>query len=267
MIRDITIGQYYPADSAIHRLDPRVKFTGTIVYIAALFIVRSYGFLICLAALIFIAALSKVPVKFMAKGLRAVLIIIILTSLLNIFLTGETVIWQWGILHITSEGIRTSIIVISRLIMLIMGASIMTLTTTPAKLTDGIEKMFGPLNKLKVPVHDVAMMISIAIRFIPILLKETDMIMKAQMARGADLDDKSLVKKIKALVPMLVPLFVSAFRRADELALAMDSRCYHGAEGRTHMKPLRYEKRDAAAYIIIFAFFVFIIVMRAAFGW
>ena len=267
MLKDITIGQYYPADSILHRLDPRVKFIGTIVYIASLFIFHSWGYVLGTIFLISMICLSKVPFSFMVKGLKAVWILLIFTMLLNMFLTQGEVVWSWSFLKITKEGIRTAAKMAIRLVYLIIGASLMTLTTTPNKLTDGMESLFGPLKKIHVPVHEIAMMMSIALRFIPILMEETDKIMKAQMARGADFESGGLLKRVKAMVPLLVPLFVSAFRRANDLALAMEARCYHGGEGRTQMKPLKYEGRDWAAYLILAVYLGVTIAIRVIFGW
>ncbi len=267
MIRDITIGQYYPAESILHRLDPRVKFIGTIVYIVSLFVFDSWGYILGAAFLIAMILLSKVPFSFMVRGLKAIVILLIITMVFNVLLTPGNVLWQWGILRVTTEGLLLAGKMGSRLIFLILGASLMTLTTTPTKLTDALEKLMGPLKKIHVPVHEIAMMMSIALRFIPILLEETDKIMKAQMARGADFESGNLIKKVKAMVPLLVPLFVSAFRRANDLALAMEARCYHGGEGRTQMKPLRYLGRDRAAYAILALYLAAAIVLRIMLGW
>lgn len=257
MIRDITIGQYYQADSVLHRMDPRVKLFATFAYLVSLFIVTNYiGYLLAIAFLLFAIALSKVPIKFMVRGLRSIIVLMMFAVIFNLFLTpGEVVCSFWKI-EITKEGIYSAAKMGARLILLIMGSSVMTLTTTPNNLTDAMETSFRPLKLIKVPVHEIAMMMSIALRFIPILVEETDKIMKAQMARGADFESGNLFKKAKALVPLLVPLFVSAFRRANDLATAMEARCYRGGEGRTKMKPLKYVKRDVIAYIIILAYFV-----------
>ena len=266
MIRDITIGQYYPADSLLHRLDPRVKFAGTVVYIVSLFFCRSWGYLAAALFLMCMIVLSKVPFKFMIRGLRAILFILLFTMVLNIFLTPGTILWQWKAFKITEEGLRTAFVMAVRLILLILGASVMTLTTTPNKLTSAMETMFRPLKKIGVPVHEIAMMMSIALRFIPILLEETDKIMKAQMARGADFESGGLIKRVKAMVPLLVPLFISAFRRANDLAMAMEARCYHGGDGRTQMKPLIYTRKDYIAYAVLAVYLVVIILLRAVWG-
>ena len=262
MIREITIGQYYPADSVLHRLDPRVKFIGTLVYIVSLFICKSGGYILAAAFLACMILLSKVPFRFMIRGLRAILFLLVFTMVLNTFLTPGTILWQWKVFHITKEGLRLAGVMAVRLIMLILGASIMTLTTTPNKLTSGMETLFRPLKALHVPVHEIAMMMSIALRFIPILLEETDKIMKAQTARGADFESGGLFKRAKAMIPLLVPLFISAFRRANDLALVMEARCYNGGEGRTQMKPLVYTRRDHLAYVVLFVYLAAIIVLR-----
>ena len=263
MLRDITLGQYYPADSVIHKLDPRVKLFATMIYIISLFCFK--GIAALFAATIFLIAVirvSKVPFHFMVKGLKTIMVLMIITALFNLFLTpGEPLVTFW-IFKITAEGIKSAALMTIRLVYLILGTSIMTLTTTPNQLTDGLEKALMPLSKIGIPVHAIAMMMSIALRFIPILIEETDKIMKAQMARGADFENGNLIQKVKNMIPLLVPLFVSAFRRADDLAMAMEARCYNGGEGRTKMKPLRYMKRDHLAYVIVFAYFVVILVCR-----
>ena len=263
MIKDITIGQYYPAKSILHRLDPRVKFVGTIAFLISLFVANSlWGYLLATAFLAVVIVLSKVPVKFMMKGLKPLFFIFILTVAFNLFLVPGKVVVQIWILKITEEGIRQAIKIGIRLIYLFMGSSVMTLTTTPNQLTDGLEKLMRPLNKIKVPVHEIAMMMSIALRFIPILMEETDKIMKAQIARGADFESGNLIKKAKNLIPLLVPLFISAFRRADDLAMAMEARCYHGGDHRTSMKPLKYQNRDIMAYLILLVYLIADIVLR-----
>mgnify|MGYP004529412657 FL=1 len=263
MIKDITIGQYYPAKSILHRLDPRVKFVGTIAFLISLFVANSlWGYLLATAFLAVVIVLSKVPVKFMMKGLKPLFFIFILTVAFNLFLVPGKVVVQIWILKITEEGIRQAIKIGIRLIYLVMGSSVMTLTTTPNQLTDGLEKLMRPLNKIKVPVHEIAMMMSIALRFIPILMEETDKIMKAQIARGADFESGNLIKKAKNLIPLLVPLFISAFRRADDLAMAMEARCYHGGDHRTSMKPLKYQNRDLMAYLILLVYLIADIVLR-----
>ncbi len=266
MLKDMTIGQYYPADSLLHRLDPRVKFIGTLVFVISLFLVENYGYLICTGFLIFSVIISKIPVRYLIKGLKPILFLLIFTALLNLFLTQGEIIWQAGVFKITKEGIRTACLMAIRFTFLVLGASLMTLTTTPNKLTDGLESLLSPLAKIKFPVHEMAMMMSIALRFIPILLEESDKIMKAQMARGADFESGNLINKAKSMIPLLIPLFVSAFRRASDLALAMEARCYNGADGRTHMKPLRYTGRDCAAYAVLFGYLGVLIVLKILFG-
>ncbi len=257
MIRDITIGQYYPTDSVIHKLDPRVKLVGTIVYIISLFVFRSWvGYVLATLALAAVIKISKVPFKFMIRGLKAIVVLLLITVIFNLFLTpGETLIQIWK-LRITKEGVVTAVLMIFRLMYLIIGSSVLTLTTTPNHLTDGLEKGLNPLKKIKVPVHEISMIMSIALRFIPILLEETDKIMKAQMARGADFESGGLIKKAKNLVPLLVPLFISAFRRSNDLAMAMEARGYRGGDGRTKMKPLIYKNRDKIAYGVIALYIV-----------
>lgn len=249
MLRDITLGQYYQTDSVIHRLDPRVKLVTTICYIISLFIVENLtGYAIAGLFLILVIKLSKVPFRFMIRGMKAILFLLLIAVVFNLFLTPGEVIFSYWKLKITKEGIRLALFMAIRLCFLIMGSSVMTLTTTPNNLTDGMEKLLKPLKLFKVPVHEIAMMMSIALRFIPILLEETDKIMKAQIARGADFESGNLIKKAKSLVPLLVPLFISAFRRANDLAMAMEARCYRGGDNRTKMKPLVYQKRDRLAY-------------------
>ena len=262
MIRDITIGQFYPADSCIHKMDPRVKLFATMIYIIALFAFKGFlGLGIITVFLVAVIKISKVPFKFMTKGLKAIVILLLITSVFNLLATpGDVVFWQWGSLQITDKGIINSVVMTIRLVYLILGTSLMTLTTTPNQLTDGLETALKPLNKINVPVHSIAMMMSIALRFIPILIEETDKIMKAQMARGADFEKGNLLQKAKNMVPLLVPLFVSAFRRAEDLAMAMEARCYNGGDGRTKMKPLHYESRDCIAYAVVLGFLALVIV-------
>lgn len=249
MLRDITLGQYYQADSVIHRLDPRVKLVATMIFIVSLFIADNFmGYLLGGLCLFCVIRLSKVPFRFMVKGMKAMTVLLVVAVVFNLFLTpGEPVLSFWR-LTVTGEGIRLALMMTVRLVFLIIGSSVMTLTTTPNHLTDGLEKLMGPLKVLHVPVHEVAMMMAIALRFIPILLEETDKIMKAQIARGADFESGNLLRKVRAMVPLLVPLFISAFRRANDLAMAMEARCYRGGEYRTRMKPLVYHRRDRIAY-------------------
>jgi len=263
MIRDITIGQYYPAKSILHRLDPRVKLMGTLLYLVSLFLFSSIsGYLITTLFLAIVIYLSKVPLSYIVKGLRPIIMLLMITVIFNLFLTrsGDVLFHAW-IFTITEGGLRTAVYMAIRLIYLIIGSSLMTFTTTPNELTDGIEALLYPLNKVHVPVHEIAMVMSIALRFIPILLEETDKIMKAQIARGADLESGNMIQKAKSMIPILVPLFVSAFRRANDLAMAMEARCYRGGEGRTKMKPLRYEKCDYAAYLIVIVYVVAVVLI------
>lgn len=255
MLRDITIGQYYQTESVIHKLDPRVKIGGTLLYIISLFLFENvWGYVLAALFLGLVIKLSHVPFRFMVRGMKAILFLLLLTLVFNLFLTpGEVLVSFWK-LKITKEGVIMAVRMALRLSFLIIGSSIMTLTTTPNNLTDGMEKMMRPLKIFKVPVHEVAMMMSIALRFIPILMEETDKIMKAQIARGADFESGGLIKRAKSLVPLLVPLFISAFRRANDLAMAMEARCYRGGEGRTKMKPLVYRRRDYLAYLVIAAY-------------
>ncbi|WP_026657255.1 energy-coupling factor transporter transmembrane component T family protein [Butyrivibrio sp. AC2005] len=255
MLRDITLGQYYQTDSHLHRLDPRVKIVATLVYIVSLFVVDNFiGYLIAAAFLLAAIILSKVPPKFIFKGMRAIYFLLLITMVFNLFLTpGEPLFSFWKI-NVTKEGVKIAVMMGVRLVFLITGSSIMTLTTTPNQLTDGLESLMNPLKKLHVPVHEISMMMSIALRFIPILMEETDKIMKAQMARGADFETGSLIQRAKSLIPLLVPLFISAFRRANDLAMAMEARCYRGGEGRTKMKPLIYHVSDYAAYLVAAAY-------------
>ncbi|MCR5469032.1 MAG: energy-coupling factor transporter transmembrane protein EcfT [Lachnospiraceae bacterium] len=264
MLREITLGQYYPADSVIHKLDPRVKLVATLVYVVSLFLFKGVvGFAVITAFLVLAVKLSKVPFLYMIKGLKAIVILMILSALFNLVLTpGINPVFVLGPIKVYPEGVRMAVLMLIRLSYLIVGTSIMTLTTTPNQLTDGLETGLAPFSKIGVPVHAIAMMMSIALRFIPILIEETDLIMKAQMARGADFEKGNIIQKAKNMVPLLVPLFVSAFRRADDLAMAMEARCYTGGAGRTKMKPLRYGKADALAYIVLFAFLATVIVLR-----
>ncbi|MDD3367351.1 MAG: energy-coupling factor transporter transmembrane component T [Lachnospiraceae bacterium] len=257
MIRDITLGQYYQAESPIHHLDPRTKLISTMLYIVSLFLMKNFiGYIVVLVFLGTVIKISQVPLKFILKGMKAIFMLLLITVFFNLVLTpGDTAISFW-IINITWQGIRTAAFMAARLALLIVGTSLMTLTTTPNNLTDGLESLLGPLKKIKVPVHEISMMMSIALRFIPILLEETDKIMKAQIARGADFESGNLIKKIKSLVPLLVPLFISAFRRANDLAMAMEARCYRGGEHRTKMKPLAYHKQDVYALILVVVYMI-----------
>ena len=254
---DVVLGQFYPSDSVIHRLDPRVKLISTLCFIISLFLIRNLiGYIIVTVFLAVIVIISKVPFRYVLKGMRGILILMLITVVFNIFLTPGQVLVQWGKLKITVEGVRLSVQMVVRLSYLIIGSSVMTLTTTPNNLTDGLESIMRPLKVFHVPVHEIAMMMSIALRFIPILLEETDIIKKAQMARCADFESGNFIARAKNMVPLLVPLFISAFRRANDLAMAMEARCYRGGDGRTKMKPLIYRKKDALAYAAVAVFMV-----------
>jgi len=256
MLRDITLGQYYQTESVIHRLDPRVKIAATLFFIISLFVFEHpIGYAVAALFLAVSIKLSKVPFKFMVKGMKAIMFILLFTVIFNLFLTpGEPLFTVWKI-TVTKEGLKVAVLMAVRIVFLIIGSSVMTLTTTPNNLTDGMEKMLRPLKVIKVPVHEISMMMSIALRFIPILMEETDKIMKAQIARGADFESGNIIKKAKSLIPLLVPLFISAFRRANDLAMAMEARCYRGGDNRTKMKPLKYKKRDFIAYLVVLAYF------------
>ena len=246
MLKDITLGQYFPADTVVHRLDPRTKLLAVILYIVALFNARGVvTYAIMAAVLAASVLLSHVPFKSLTRGLKPVYIIVAFTAVMNLFFTAGTPVADvWLLRHVTVEGIVSAVQMILRIVLLIMGTFLMTYTTSPIALTDGLESLLSPLKKLRLPIHELAMMMSIALRFIPTLIEETDKIMSAQRARGADFESGNLLQRAKALIPLLVPLFVSAFRRADELATAMECRCYHGGEGRTKLHVLRYETRD-----------------------
>jgi energy-coupling factor transport system permease protein len=253
MLSNITMGQYYPVDSKVHRLDPRVKLILTIVFIVAVFMAKTFaGYAILLLFVYGVARLANVPFKMLLRGLKPLRLILILTFLLNLFFTsGETVWVEFWIIRITKEGFLQAFFYALRLAFLVVGTSLLTLTTSPVALSDAIEILLSPLKKIHFPAHELAMMMTIALRFIPTLLEETDKIMKAQMARGADFESGNLIKRAKAMVPLLVPLFVSAFRRAGELAMAMESRCYHGGEGRTRLRVLRLTRNDGIACLVM----------------
>ncbi|MCH3954236.1 MAG: energy-coupling factor transporter transmembrane protein EcfT [Eubacterium sp.] len=263
MLRDITLGQYYPVQSPIHRLDPRVKITATLLFIVELFIVNNFiGFAICAGVLAACVIVSRVPLGFIMRGLKPIILILLFTFLLNIFMVDGRVIWTIGPLKVTMEGVITAVFMAIRLILLIIGSSLLTLTTTPIRLTDGIERLLSPFERIGLPAHDIAMMMSIALRFIPTLLDETDKIMKAQQARGADFESGNIVRRAKSLVPILIPLFVSAFRIAQDLAMAMESRCYRGGKGRTRLHEMRFHKADVISMILLLAFLAVVIVER-----
>ena len=249
MLTNITMGQYYPIDSPVHRLDPRIKLVLTIAFIVSVFLVHTiWGYLLILGFVYLVARLAKIPFKMLLKGIKPLRLILIFTFLLNLFFTdGTTVILSFWIVRITLEALRQAVFYSLRLVFLVIGTSLLTLTTSPVALSDAIELLLGPLKKIHFPAHELAMMMTIALRFIPTLLDETDKIMKAQMARGADFESGNLISRAKSMVPLLVPLFVSAFRRAGDLAMAMESRCYHGGEGRTRFRVLKLTKNDAFA--------------------
>jgi energy-coupling factor transport system permease protein len=260
MIKNITLGQFFPGDSIIHRLDPRTKLVLSIALIVAVFMAETWlGNALIFAFLILTVLLSRVSVRFVLRGLKPLWFIIILTFILNTFFySGGTEIFRWWIIRVTQEGLQSAVRLAVRLVFLITSTTMLTLTTSPIALTDGMESLMKPLKAVRFPVHELAMMMTIAMRFIPTLLEETDKIMKAQTARGAEFDSGSVFARAKGMVPLLVPLFVSAFRRADELAFAMESRCYHGGEGRTRMKVLRFHPRDLFAALAVAALIAFI---------
>ena len=261
MLRDITLGQYYQTKSLIHRLDPRVKLVSTFVYIVSLFLFQNITtYLIAVIWLMIVIKLSNVPVKFMVRGLKPVMMILLVTVICNMLFTEGTPLFSVWKITVTVEGLKLSLYMMLRFVLLIVGSSVMTLTTTPNQLTDGLESLLKPLNSIKVPVHEIAMMMSIALRFIPILMEETDKIMKAQLARGADFESKNMMRRVKSMLPLLIPLFVSALRRANDLALAMEARCYRGGEGRSKMKPLIYKIVDKRAFFAVGLYMVVIVV-------
>lgn len=263
MIRDITLGQYYPGDSVIHRLDPRIKIIATVLFIVELFIVDNFiGFGICTVALGAVVALSRVPMSYIMRGLKPIIIILLFTFFLNIFMMDGKILFQLWFLKITDTGLYTAVFMSIRLILLIIGSSLLTLATTPISLTDGIERLLTPLSKIGVPTHEIAMMMSIALRFIPTLLDETDKIMKAQQARGADFESGNILKRAKSLIPILVPLFVSAFRIAQDLAMAMEARCYRGGKGRTRLHEMKMKAKDVWGLIGLNLFLAGIIIER-----
>ncbi len=262
MMKNITMGQYYPVDSWVHRLDPRTKILLTVAMIVAVFVVKTLvGYGLILGFMYLVSQLSKIPFKMLVKGIKPLKFILILTFILNLFFnTGTTMLVEWGFLKISYEGLSTAVHYSLRLVFLVLGTSLMTLTTSPIALSDGIEMLLSPLKKIHFPAHELAMMMSIALRFIPTLMEEADKIMKAQMARGADFESGNLLARAKAMVPLLVPLFVSAFRRAGDLAMAMESRCYHGGENRTRLRVLKITKNDWLAAAGVAALILLIIV-------
>lgn len=251
MLKDITLGQYFPGNSFVHRLDPRTKILIMFVYVITVFLIQNFwGYLALTVFLALCVTVSGIPPRFLIKGLKPILIFIIFTGLFNLFLTSGTVVWQFGIFTVTKEGIRFAAFMVLRLVFLILGTSLLTLTTSPIALTDGIEHLLAPFKVIHVPAHEIAMMMTIALRFIPTLLDETDKIMKAQSARGASIDSGSILSRAKAMVPILIPLFISAFRRADELATAMECRCYRGGENRTRLYELKFSMTDIGGWLI-----------------
>lgn len=266
-LKDITLGQYFPGNSLLHRFDPRSKILFTVLFIAAIFLCKglvSYG--ITLLILLMMIGISKVQPRVFLKGMKPVVFIVVCTAILNLFYTSGTVLWSWGILKITEEGIWKAGFMVLRILMLIACTLLLTYTTSPILLTDGLEKLLRPLKRLNFPVHELSMMMSIALRFIPTLIQETDKIISAQKARGADFDSGNLIQKAKALIPILIPLFISSFRRAEELAIAMECRCYHGDEGRTSLRQLRYAGRDYGLIVFSIALCAGIVVLRVVFG-
>ena len=263
MIRDITLGQYYPGNSFIHRLDPRVKILATVFYIVALFVVADFiGFAVAFIELAVIIAVSRVPLRFILRGLKPVFLILAFTFLINMLMVKGEPLVTLGFLTITREGLRTAVFMAVRLILLIIGASLLTLTTKPISLTDGMEALLSPFKRFGLPAHELAMMMTIALRFIPTLLEETDKIMKAQQARGADFESGNLIRRAKALIPILVPLFISAFRIAQDLAMAMEARCYGGTIQRTRMNGMKLKSRDIAGSLIFIGFIALIVAER-----
>ena len=264
MLKDITLGQYFPGDTLVHRLDPRTKLILTVLYIVLLFVAKGpVSYLLVLLFLAVCIGISRIRLKTILSGLKPVLILVIITSVLNLLSTrGEHVLLHFWRITITLEGVYTAVTMALRIVLLIAGTLLLTYTTSPLQLTDGLEKLLNPLKKLHVPVHELSMMMSIALRFIPTLIEETDKIMNAQKARGAEFDTGNLIQKAKAMLPLLVPLFISAFRRADELATAMESRCYHGGEGRTKLTVLRMQRRDYGALLLGALLLLLIILLR-----
>ena len=264
MLNDITLGQYYPAKSILHRCDPRIKLILTFVYLIVIFLIKSYaGFAILLAFTVLAVIVSDVPVRYVLKGLKPVVFIVVLTLIVNIFFTnGGTTVLKLAFIRITDQGIDNALRLAIKLILLIVSASLLTLTTTPILLTDGLEKLMSPLKKIGFPAHEIAMMMTIALRFIPTLLEEMDKIIKAQSSRGADFNSGGLLARAKSYVPVLVPLFVSAFRRADELATAMEARCYRGGHGRTRMRQLKFTGADLIVSLVTFSFMAILLIIQ-----
>ena len=263
VLKDITIGQFFPGDSFIHKMDPRMKIIGTLLYIIMLFMAKNIvSMALGIVLLMLLYKVAGIPIKMITKSLKPVVPVILFTSVLNIFFVTGEVLLKIGFISITKEGIALAVLMSLRILCLIAGSSLLTYTTSPIELTDAIERLLNPLNKLKVPVHELSMMMTIALRFIPTLIEETDKIINAQKARGADMETGSLMQRAKALIPILVPLFVSSFRRADELAMAMECRCYRGGDGRTRMKQLIYSSRDWLAFAVMVGCIIGVILLN-----
>ena len=267
MLGDITLGQFYPANSVVHKIDPRIKIVLTIALIVGLFVAHSiYSYLACFGFIAVAVALSKVPVSFIFKGLKPILFIMLFTAIINVFFTDGRILFKLGFIRVTYEGLSVAAIMVFRLFLLVTITSLLTLTTSPIMLTDGIECLLKPLRVIKVPAHEIAMMMTIALRFIPTLMEETDKIIKAQSARGADFTTGSLLSRAKAMIPILIPLFISSFRRADELATAMECRCYKGGDGRTKLKVLKLSTRDFVALALIIVLILVIVLLNIFVG-
>lgn len=265
MFRDISFGQYYPTGSAVHRLDPRVKILLTLMFVVAIFFIKTYfGFMLTAAVLILIIIVAKLPMMSVLKSVKGILFIVLFTAIINLFVGGgdSEILWSAGILHITKSAVHTTIKMILRLVLLICGASLLSLTTTPVEMSDGLESLMSPLKIFRVPVRDIAMMMSIALRFIPTLFEETNKIVAAQKARGASFDTGGLFARAKALLPVLIPLFVNSFRRADELAFAMDARCYNAVEKRTKLREMKVGFGDLVSSLVIVGYFVVVLLDR-----
>ena len=264
MLKNITLGQFFPGDSFVHRLEPRTKILLTLALIVCVFLSQGFvGFALILAFVLAVCKSTGIGLKFIVRGLKPILYIVVLTFVLNLFFQAEgTILWQWGFMKVTEEGLRRAIYMALRLVLLVISSQLLTLTTSPIALTDGLEALMSPLKKVHFPAHEIAMMMSIALRFIPTLMEEADKIMKAQQARGADFESGNLLARAKAMIPLLVPLFVSAFRRADELAMAMEARCYRGGEGRTRLKQLKYTRLDLWAFLAVAALFAAVIALN-----
>ena len=268
MLKDITLGQYFPGDSAIHRMDPRMKLVLTIAYIVGVFMVGNLpGYVIALGFLYLVVRIAGIRFSYLVRGVKPLRFIILFTFILNLFFTqGDTVLFELGFVRLTKEALENAVFFALRLVFLVMGTSVLTLTTSPIQLTDGLERLMKPLQRFHFPAHELAMMMTIALRFIPTLLEETDKIQKAQMARGADFESGNLIARAKAMIPLLVPLFVSAFRRANDLAMAMEARCYRGGDHRTRLRELRYTKLDLYALLATAAFIAVIVAEGRLFG-